>query len=774
MAQAPRSKFSHTLASLLFSLVALASHSVCAQVTAPSRIVPPVPPQGGEATLEADQQREVGRIFYADGHVDIHYGEARLRADHVEYDSEAQTVRAQGNVQLDYLTQHIEATAAQYDLRTGRGEFEHVRATFAIQRRPTPTLLVSPNPLYFEAEKAERVDPNTYQIENAWITVCNPTKPIWTFHTASAKVHLQESVHIENGSVRLLSVPVLYLPYATLPAEQRRNSGFLIPDIGNSTTKGLVLGDSFYWAPVDWADLTLGASYYSKRGWAQNGSLRMRPWEGANFDARYYGVVDRGLPEPGGVRIDQGGHEAHLLFTSPVPDGWRAVADLDQLTSLTFRLAFSETFTEAVNSEVQNTAFLTKSFSGYNVDFAALSYQNYLTATPQTSVTVRSAPVARFSSLDRPLLTSILPSIPLYFSFDAFTGAVARSDTATPFFTPNFVERSEFAPTLTMPLRWGNWLGLTSTLTFRSTAYGGQMINGVFVPTGLFRDTEEATLDLRPPSLDRVWKSGDTSWKHVIEPDIVYHYVHGVDDYSRFIRFDEDETLADANDIEYGITQRLYRRAGNGDGQELISWRLAQQYYFDPTFGGAFVFGQRNVFQTLESLTPFAFDDTLHQFSPIISDLRFTTATRYDTQFRVDFDPKRGEMTAIGALLKIKPYKDSFLTVSQFSAVNLPSNPLPRPPNFQPRSDQIRALVGYGDMTRIGWNATVGASYDYIQQAFQDQILQVTYNTNCCGLGVEYRRFSFGAIRNENQYRVVFMIANLGSVGNLRRQEKIF
>jgi hypothetical protein len=29
-------------------------------------------------------------------------------------------------------------------------------------------------------------------------------------------------------------------------------------------------------------------------------------------------------------------------------------------------------------------------------------------------------------------------------------------------------------------------------------------------------------------------------------------------------------------------------------------------------------------------------------------------------------------------------------------------------------------------------------------------------------------------VRSENQYRIVLLIANLGSAGNLRRQEKIF
>jgi LPS-assembly protein len=106
--------------------------------------------------------------------------------------------------------------------------------------------------------------------------------------------------------------------------------------------------------------------------------------------------------------------------------------------------------------------------------------------------------------------------------------------------------------------------------------------------------------------------------------------------------------------------------------------------------------------------------------------------------------------------------------------VNLPVNPVPPPPNFAQRSNQTRALLGYGDMNRRGWNAAFGASYDWTQQAFQNQIAEVSYNGSCCGIGFEVRRFSFGTIRNENLYMAVFRIANLGSAGNLRRQEKIF
>ena len=752
----------------LFFFVLLVSRGTFAQSN--SQIPFRIPSAGGEVTLEADQQRQSAGIFYAEGHVDIRYENVRLRADHVEYNEQTQVVVARGHVQLDYLTQHVEADDAQYELKTGRGTFHHVRATFAIQRRPTPTLLISPNPLYFEAEKAERLSENTFRITNAWLTVCDPNRPTWKFYAPAATVELKKSVHLEGGNFRILSVPVVYLPYATFPAEKQRNSGFMIPEPGDSSRKGYVFGDAFYWAPTDWMDATLGAYYYSKRGWSPKAEVRMRPWENARLDVSYFGVIDRGIAQPSGPPIKQGGSETQLLFSALLPHGWRAVADLDDLTSLTFRLAFSETFTQAVNSEVRNDAFLTNNFRGFSLNFAAISYKNFLSATPETSVTLRSAPEVRFSSVDQPLLSRV----PLYFSFDAFSGAVHRGENITPFDTPRFVERSEFAPSVTLPLHWGSWFNVTSSFTFRTTYYGGQLQNARFVNEGLFRNTEEFSVDMRLPVIERAWTKGDTKWKHVIEPDVVYRYVTGVNDFGRFLRFDEDDTLADTNEFEYGITQRLFRRNANGQSEELITWKLAQKYFFDPTFGGALVPGERNVFRTLDLLTPFAFADTPRNLSPIVSELTIEPGKRYDTQFIVDFDPVRNRLSAIGTLLKLKPYKESFLTLAHFSTLNLPVNPSPPPVNFEQRSNQVRALIGYGDVNRRGWNASFGASYDINHQEFQNQLAQINYNGSCCGIGFEVRRFSFGTIRNENLYMAVFRIANLGSVGNLRRQEKIF
>ncbi len=720
---------------------------------------------GGDwAELSAKHQSVEGKLYIADGDVEIRL-EARglrLRADRVEFNDETKEALARGNVQFDYNNQHLSAAEARYNFRTGQGTFLNVRGAVRIERQPNPTVLLSQNPVSFVAEKVERVSENVYKITGARLTVCNPEHPNWEFYSPHATLTLDKSVALINTNFRLFRIPLVYLPYATAPANRKmRQSGFLLPVLGTSNTKGFVIGDSYYWAPADWTDLTAGAQYLSKRGWSQSAELRARPWDDVRLGATYFGVEDRGLPTgPNGQRVPQGGHESSVALDALLPGGWRAVADLHQLTSLTFRLAFAETFGEAVNSEVRNSAFLTNNFHGFSLNFSALNYKNFLSAQPETAVVLRSAPEVRFGSVD----LAPWKRLPLYLGIDAYVGGVHRGDTNLS--SPSFVGRSEIAPRVTIPLRWGPWLGVTPTFTLRTTQYTSSVLAGSVVSDSVRRTTAELDLDLRPPSLARIWQRANSKWKHTIEPEIHYRYVTGVSDFGRFLRIDQGDTLTDTNEIEYGITQRLFRRSGEAQADELVSWRVSQKYYFDPTFGGALLPGQRNVFPAVDSLTGFAFADQPRRFSPVISDVKITPGGRYDAEFRLDIDPVRGRLTLIGTGVKVHPYSQFFVTLAQFS-VNAD-------PVLQPPSNQVRAQVGYGELNRKGWNAAFGTSYDFRQEALQNQLIQVSYNGSCCGIAFEYRRLSLGNVRNENQFRVALIIANIGTFGNLRRQEKIY
>ena len=112
-------------------------------------------------------------------------------------------------------------------------------------------------------------------------------------------------------------------------------------------------------------------------------------------------------------------------------------------------------------------------------------------------------------------------------------------------------------------------------------------------------------------------------------------------------RYFLDATLTDTNEIQYGFTQLLFLKEGDGQPLELVSWSIFQKHFFDPTFGGAALPGVRNVFQALNSITPFAFATGPVHWSPIVSDFKITPGGRYDTEQILEYDPHLDKITTI-------------------------------------------------------------------------------------------------------------------------------
>ncbi len=95
---------------------------------------------------------------------------------------------------------------------------------------------------------------------------------------------------------------------------------------------------------------------------------------------------------------------------------------------------------------------------------------------------------------------------------------------------------------------------------------------------------------------------------------------------------------------------------------------------------------------------------------------------------------------------------------------------IPAPSEF----NQFRWLAGYGSPTKRGVSVAANIGFDVFLQFLQYSAFQASYNWDCCGINFEYRRFALGSVRNENQFRVAFSLTNVGTFGNLRRQERLF
>src|SRR4029077_4618483 len=213
--------------------------------------------------------------------------------------------------------------------------------------------------------------------------------------------------------------------------------------------------------------------------------------------------------------------------------------------------------------------------------------------------------------------------------------------------------------------------------------------------------------------------------------------------------------------------------------REVVTWEIAQKYFIDPTFGGALVPGQRNVFASTADLTGIAFVTEPRHLSPLVSRLRVETSDRTDMEWDLDYDFQLGRINASTLLANyhVGPLTlgggDAFLAIPQSSASSVLAASSLAPASAQ-KFQQFRVALGYGGLNKRGFSAASSFGIDAETGVLQFATMQTSYNWDCCGMTVEYRRYDIANVRNENLYRFTFTLANIGSFGNLRRQERLY
>ncbi len=726
---------------------------------------PPFEPVKG-LEIYADTQDSKGSMRTAEGHVEIRTGGVVLYADQAEYNEATGELMARGNVRYwnSNGKEEIHCKQANYNIKTEKGTFYEAYGTVSSATQAGARLLTTDNPFYIEGplifKSGER-----YTVQDGLVTNCDPDDKWWTMRSPKTHIRPGKSATIKNGVFRLKGAPIFYFPYFKKSLERvPRQSGFLTPSVGTSSRFGFVAGQSYYWAINRSYDATIGGTLYSARGLASNVAFRGRPTKNSTFDASFFGVKDRGFKTDSGDRIKQGGRTLKLKGTALFPGGFRAVADITMLSSLEFRQAFTQSFEEAVQSQVRSIGFITKNFSTFSINASVLRDENFQSVERGDTVILRKLPSVEFNSHDRQLFKG---PVPLWFSFDNSFDLVSRSQPA--FQTRKFVQRGDFYPRVMSNFYWKGF-HVTPTLGARYTSYGQSFRNGSITGSNVSRTTGEVSVDIAPPALQRIYNGpkwlGDKI-KHVIEPRLRYRYVRGVEDFDVVVRFDDRDILNNTNEAEISITNRLYsKRESTGLVREVLSLEVWQRRYFDAEFGGAIAPGRRNVLSSSLYHSPFAFIDRARNYSPISAALRTQPTHKMGLEWRTDYDPLREKIvnSSVSANYQVHPL---LLLETGHYAVRAPTT-------LSPPTNQVRTMARIGDFNRRGWNAAVSNIYDYRQGIFIYTASQISYNTDCCGFGFEVRRFAIGPTRNENQFRISLSIANVGSFGTLRPTERLF
>jgi len=681
------------------------------RITAPTLVKKPsFEPEGGDGEVVVYSERTVAegekgnRVMRHIGNVDVRYGIYRIQASEIAIFENENKIVATGSVIFDQGDdQRITGNTAVFNYKTKLGSFED--ATGFTNQTNDGTVL------YFTADRVERVSLDEIVVINGKFTACEEAVPKWSFTAARARIKTNDKIRIKNAKFRVKDVPLIVLPYASIPIKKKdRSSGFLTPAFGYSGRKGARLSTAYYQTLGESADVTLRGDVYTSRGLGYGLDLRTRANSRSYFNFGFYAVKDRIFgPNADSQNPDQGGSFIYADGVHYFRNGFTAAADVRLTSSLAFRQEFSDGVQQIISPIEVSQVFVNKSWDDYTMNVLARSQ---VISIPNVREKTRNLPSLHFEK--RPSRLSFLDKV--YFSFKTSLEGVSRREEvdnialyrqmtgADPVDSPSLVQRLDVYPQLTVPF-YSKYLNVTATGSARVTYYSNSFddlrrVSG----QNVVRKYGEFSLDFRPVALAKNYYRGDDSFRfrHVIEPYVTYRLVKGVDNFERIVRFDYLDTITNTNEIEFGVVNRIYTRkyteavtpeakrrlqfrvpasagpASIGEAAkaepssaeaaesiqpyEVFTLTIRGKYFFDPRFGGALIPGRRNQIEPITALSFYTFGGVPRRFSPLSIDATYRPQQRIFANTRMDLALNGGGLRAISATVG---YDSSFLKFFQ-------------------------------------------------------------------------------------------------------------
>jgi len=715
----------------------------------PPPAVPPVPPAEAPCdpaksqdctTITANQQEKIDASHSrATGFVDLQFGDIRIQTDQIDVyttvhadGTQSKRIEAAGNVVFLRGEERLAGEKLAMDLETGHGTFENAIG------------YMQPG-VFVEARLIERMSADTYKIEGGRFTSCSQPTPRWSFSASSATLKVDDHISAKNVVFRVKDVPALYVPYFMYPIQQdQRSTGFLIPHVGYSSTRGFNAGGGFFWVMGRSFDQTFYADSYSLYGRGFGHELRYLLRSPSRGSFRSYFIRRIG----GGWEHDLNWNAVQML-----PGHARATVYVQDSSTFDFNQRFQDNLDRALTRNRRSSISLQKTFFGLTAQALADSTDTIFVSTDTTDSTERFIRRRHLPSLtlsQSPRKLSRKSGI--VFAFDSAAERLQQGDQDR----IDDYKRYDLHPRLSRPFSL-SFLQVNPEVQYRYTYYDaslGERDELVGPPLG--RKYFEGSLDLRGPTFSRVFNTPDNfyseRYKHVIGPEVNWTYRSKVEDFAAIPRFDYYDVILGTNQLSYALVQRLYAkrpgRSGKLEAYEFFNWRVGQTYYVDIADG-------QNEFDPNYSSAVFDASGNPSHLSPIQSRMRFRPTTNFTTNFDIEYDVNFHTVKTLG--LSTNYNGSRFVTQAAWSRGK--------------RLDPSQTLVNRNTMRGSAAFFVVprrltlqgSAAYDLISKEMVQSTARLRYDVQCCGFIIETLQSRF---RKDRQYRFSIELANIGSIGS--------
>jgi LPS-assembly protein len=504
-----------------------------------------------------------------DGNIVIERHLIRVTADHANYNKQDDEITLSGNVYID--TQNMSLNADSGTVSTNgedtdngaQGKFNNIVFFIADSNMNGKAESI------YSRENNDGVNRST--LINASITSCNLHKPDWLISADEIELdHDDEYGSAEDVVIRFKDVPFMYVPYMEFPTSDKRRSGFLFPQAGTSSSRGLELSVPWYWNIAENHDAVITPTYMEKRGLELGGKYRYLT---RSTTGELQGVY---LPDDNITSEDR--YQYRYLQRSQIIRNLSFSADIHDISDSDYFNDFSNNLGTTSLTHLDRNATLRYDLGNWNMKAMIQDIKTIDDNAPLDTRPYERLPQVTLAG------DEVIAKSPLLFTLDSeYVDFTHEDDTKTT------GARLTVRPGLSLPLSGAAWF-LKPELKFSHTQYD------VGTEAGTTQTVDDRNLPISSVDaglfFERFLSNG---YQQTLEPRLYYLNVPYEDQDNiplfdtsipkftvaqlfRDNRFVGGDRIGDTNQMTVALTSRILNQ---NTGDEFLRASIGQIYYFE-------------------------------------------------------------------------------------------------------------------------------------------------------------------------------------------------
>ena len=563
------------------------------------------------------------------GDVSFSQGQRHIAADNAILDQKNQRLNANGN--LIFKDELFTVTADSLEAQMSTNSATLQKAQYWLHGQQ----------VHGDASKLQITSDNNLLLTKTNFTTCPPGDESWLLEADLIKIDSKEEWgEIWNAKLRIADVPVLYIPYMTVPVSDKRKTGFLFPSFSTSTTNGVEISTPYYWNIAPEYDLTFTPDFMSSRGLFTKTEFRYLAGEQQNgqFNVEYLDSDDK-------LTSNEDRYLYHWSHQGAINKNWRVRSDYTDVSDNNYFNDLNSDVNQSTDnqlSRIGEASYFERNWD-FNMrvqDIKVLGEdEKPYQVMPQLNFNYRTADI--FDAID--------------FKFNSeltnFSHQQSEYNTAT---------RLHLVPSLLWPIQ-GPAGSFTSEVKLLQTQYWQQNLDqDSTLDDSVSRTIPQARMHGQV-NFERATQWFDEQYRQTLEPQIQYLYV-GYEDQSNIGIYDtaqlqEDyyglfrdrqysglDRVADANQFTLGFTTRLFDHSN----REKMKFSVGQIMYLENS--------KVSIDDTYEEATQSTSVLAAELDAQLYNDWFISGSVQHDTETG---DNKKNEVT-----LDYRPSEDKLLQLS--------------------------------------------------------------------------------------------------------------